>query len=257
MIAAMNGRTTKPDPICTGQKRQQRIGRTAYAYAKVLHEKRMIKRMKRNRSMEGDAAEALEAATPMPPNVSPEEFERFYELISCETTADVMKTAEEFGENGLLTEGVVAAAHAMLEEAKKRRDDERVIKSLQGVLQFLVQLYQKYNSPPSLSVIDNVIREWQIMAEKGETTQENMKEIVRRVAKEGNVELAELAGAVDGFKASMDEQDSQFDRQEEELRNSPEGVSDEVDEELTQMRTMRLAAKEQMILVGKMVKEIM
>ena len=43
------------------------------------------------------------------------------------------------------------------------------------------------------------------------------------MAKEGNVELAELAGAVDGFKASMDEQDAQFEQQEAELRSRPEG----------------------------------
>lgn len=207
--------------------------------------------------MEEDAINAYNNATPMPPNVAPEEFERFYQLISCETTEEVIAKAEEFGQQGLLTEGVVAASHAMLEESKKRNDDERVIASLQGVLSFLVQLYQKYNAPPTLGVIDNIIREWQIMAEKGETKDEKMKEIVRRVAKEGNVELAELAGAVDGFKASMDEQDVQFEQQEAELRSRPEGVTPEVDEELTQMRTMRLAAKEQMVLVGKMVKEIM
>jgi len=207
--------------------------------------------------MEEDAINAYNNATPMPPNVAPEEFERFYQLISCETTEEVIAKAEEFGQQGLLTEGVVAASHAMLEESKKRNDDERVIASLQGVLSFLVQLYQKYNAPPTLGVIDNIIREWQIMAEKGETTDEKMKEIVRRVAKEGNVELAELAGAVDGFKASMDEQDVQFEQQEAELRSRPEGVTPEVDEELTQMRTMRLAAKEQMVLVGKIVKEIM
>ena len=206
--------------------------------------------------VEEDAMDAYNNASPVPPNVAPEEFERFYQLISCETTEEVIAKAEEFGKQGLLTEGVVAASHAMLEESKKRKDDERVIASLQGVLNFLVQLYQKYNAPPTLGVIDNIVREWQIMAEKGETTDEKMKEVVRRVAKEGNVELAELAGAVDGFKASMDEQDAQFEQQEAELRSRPEGVAPEVEEELTQMRTMRMAAKEQMVLVGKMVKEI-
>ena len=206
--------------------------------------------------VEEDAMDAYNNASPVPPNVAPEEFERFYQLISCETTEEVIAKAEEFGKQGLLTEGVVAASHAMLEESKKRKDDERVIASLQGVLNFLVQLYQKYNAPPTLGVIDNIVREWQIMAEKGETTDEKMKEVVRRVAKEGNVELAELAGAVDGFKASMDEQDAQFEQQEAELRSRPEGIAPEVEEELTQMRTMRMAAKEQMVLVGKMVKEI-
>ena len=81
-----------------------------------------------------------------------------------------------------------------------------------------------------------------------------MKEIVQKVAKEGNVELAELAGAVDGFKASMDEQDVQFEQQEEELRSRSEGVTPEVDEELTALngdwpRRSRWFA-------GKMVKEI-
>ena len=223
---------------------------------KINKTKRMKNIITKN-GMEEDAINAYNNASPMPPNVAPEEFERFYQLISCETTEEVIAKAEEFGEQGVLTEGVVAAAHAMLEESKKRNDDERVIASLQGVLSFLVQLYQKYNAPPTLGVIDNIIREWQIMAEKGETTDEKMKEIAQTIAKEGNVELAELAGAVDGFKASMDEQDVQFEQQEEELRSRPEGVTPEVDEELTQMRTMRLAAKEQMFLVGKMVKEIM
>ena len=70
-----------------------------------------------------------------------------------------------------------------------------------------------------------------------------MKEIVQKVAKEGNVELAELAGAVDGFKASMDEQDVQFEQQEEELRSRSEGVTPEVDEELAQMRTITIGSE--------------
>lgn len=252
MMNAMMIRTKQKSTIFTtmmNKKQQRKMNKT----------KRMMRRniIVTKSGMEEDAIDAYNNASPMPPNVAPEEFERFYQLISCETTEEVIAKAEEFGEQGVLTEGVVAAAHAMLEESKKRNDDERVIASLQGVLSFLVQLYQKYNAPPTLGVIDNIIREWQIMAEKGETTDEKMKEIVQTVAKEGNVELAELAGAVDGFKASMDEQDVQFEQQEEELRSRPEGVTPEVDEELTQMRTMRLAAKEQMVLVGKMVKEIM
>ena len=111
----------------------------------------------------------------------------------------------------------------MLEESKKRKDDERVIASLQGVLNFLVQLCQKYNAPPTLGVIDNIVEVANHGGEGRKATDEKMKEvIVRRVAKEGNVELAELAGAVDGFKASMDEQDAQFEQQEAELRSRPD-----------------------------------
>jgi len=260
MMNAMMMRTTTRSSSANHHHHHRAFSRTMMnkkQQRKMIKTKRMKNIIVTKSGMEEDAIDAYNNASPMPPNVAPEEFERFYQLISCETTEEVIAKAEEFGEQGVLTEGVVAAAHAMLEESKKRNDDERVIASLQGVLSFLVQLYQKYNAPPTLGVIDNIIREWQIMAEKGETTDEKMKEIVQTVAKEGNVELAELAGAVDGFKASMDEQDVQFEQQEEELRSRPEGVTPEVDEELTQMRTMRLAAKEQMVLVGKMVKEIM
>ena len=120
------------------------------AFSRTMMNKKQQRKMKKTKrmkniivtksGMEEDAIDAYNNASPMPPNVAPEEFERFYQLISCETTEEVIAKAEEFGEQGVLTEGVVAAAHAMLEESKKRNDDERVIASLQGVLSFLVQL---------------------------------------------------------------------------------------------------------------------
>ena len=77
--------------------------------------------------MEEDAIDAYNNASPMPPNVAPEEFERFYQLISCETTEEVIAKAEEFGQQGVLTEGVVAGARDVgrIKEKERRRTSHR------------------------------------------------------------------------------------------------------------------------------------
>ena len=77
--------------------------------------------------------DAYNNASPVPPNVAPEEFERFYQLISCETTEEVIAKAEEFGKQGLLTEGVVVAVRRDVgrieEKERTTNESSRVYKA--------------------------------------------------------------------------------------------------------------------------------
>ena len=59
------------------------------------------------------------------------------------------------------TEGLLEAAHAALEQAKERSgatDGERVVESLQGLCNYLLELFEQNNAPPALKLVDEVRR---------------------------------------------------------------------------------------------------
>ena len=66
--------------------------------------------------------EAVGASTPAPEDVSPDEFARFYGLLQCADVAEVEKKCLEMIQAGELTEGVLKAGFAVLEQATARGD---------------------------------------------------------------------------------------------------------------------------------------
>lgn len=78
------------------------------------------------------AWDAARNASPVPENVTPEDFNLFMSLLQSETPEEVEQKAVVMARAGDLTEGVVEAGFATLQQAKEREGtDERVIASLQ------------------------------------------------------------------------------------------------------------------------------
>ena len=78
------------------------------------------------------AWDAARNASPVPENVTPEDFNLFMSLLQSETPEEVEHKAVAMAQAGDLTEGVVEAGFATLQQAKEREGtDGRVIASLQ------------------------------------------------------------------------------------------------------------------------------
>ena len=67
--------------------------------------------------------EAIGASVPAPEDVSPDEFARFYALLQCADVAEVEKKCLEMIQANELTEGVLKAGFAVLEQATARGDE--------------------------------------------------------------------------------------------------------------------------------------
>ena len=64
------------------------------------------------------------------------EFQRFYHLLESQSFEEVEAKTLELVKNGELTEGLLQAAIATLEQAQQRQD-ERVLPTLSGLCNYL------------------------------------------------------------------------------------------------------------------------
>jgi hypothetical protein len=71
----------------------------------------------------------VDDAVPVPDGVSPEDFQKFLALLNSRDIAEVEAKTLELVKNGELTEEVLKAAFATLEQAQQRKD-EQIIPSL-------------------------------------------------------------------------------------------------------------------------------
>lgn len=76
-----------------------------------------------------DLQDILVDAVPAPSGVSPEDFKKFLGLLNSRNIAEVEAKTLEMVKRGELTEEVLEAAFATLEQAQERQD-ERIIPSL-------------------------------------------------------------------------------------------------------------------------------
>ena len=70
-------------------------------------------------------------AAAVPPDVSPEDFNAFYRLLDSADAEQVEAKVKALVEGGGLTEGVLKAAFATLEQAQSRNDKPEIVASLQ------------------------------------------------------------------------------------------------------------------------------
>jgi hypothetical protein len=78
----------------------------------------------------------VNAAAAVPPDVSPEDFNAFYRLLDSADAEQVEAKVKALVEGGGLTEGVLKAAFATLEQAQSRKDDPQIVASLQVRFEF-------------------------------------------------------------------------------------------------------------------------
>lgn len=92
---------------------------------------------RRSSSGDGDQiADVVASSRRVPENCVPEDFHRFLNLIDSESPEEVQRKAISLMESGELTEGVLEAAFATLEQAKEKDregtdDGKNVVASLQ------------------------------------------------------------------------------------------------------------------------------
>ena len=76
-------------------------------------------------------------------------------VVDSQSWEEVQGKALQMVHNGELTEGVVKAGHAVLEEARNRNEDPRIISSLEDAVGLLSSAFQmQMTAPPGLRVAD-------------------------------------------------------------------------------------------------------
>ena len=205
-----------------------------------------------------ELGQAVKSASPVPENVTPEDFNRFLSLVNSQSPEEVERKAAALAQAGELTESVLEAGFATLEQAKNREDtDERVIASLQGLCNFLLELYQQINTPTALKLIDEFV---QLM--KPDQDDSTNEEAVRSAMEhkflaEDNTKggVIEFIRSVDGFLESMREQDAEFEEQCK-LSIDTGDMTGEQREQLDQFLSLRRAAVQQMKTIRRIAQKI-
>ena len=149
--------------------------------------------------------EAIGASVPAPEDVSPDEFARFYALLQCADVAEVEKKCLEMIQAGELTEGVLKAGFAVLEQATAR-GDEKVIPTLTGLCQYLLEMYQRLAAPPALVLVDQFVQ----LLDDEEKVLAAMRTAL--LAEDAEIDLAKFLEAVAEFLVAIETQDAEFER---------------------------------------------
>jgi len=79
---------------------------------------------------------------------------KFYTLVDSKTWEEVQEKAIELVQTGELTEGVVKAGEAVLTEATKRKEDPRILGSLEDAVGLLSSAMAIVKAPPGLRLAD-------------------------------------------------------------------------------------------------------
>lgn len=103
------------------------------------------------------ARAALEAATPAPKEASQEDFGKFLQVVQAGAWEEVEAGVRSLSRQGALTEGVLTAGGAMLENALAQGEDPRVVDSLRRVMALMVSEYERANAPPDLVAIMDIV----------------------------------------------------------------------------------------------------
>jgi len=185
--------------------------------------------------------EAVGASVPAPEDVSPDEFARFYALLQCADVAEVEKKCLEMIQAGELTEGVLKAGFAVLEQATAR-GDEKVIPTLTGLCQYLLEMYQRLAAPPALVLVDQFVQ----LLDDEEKVLAAMRAAL--LAEDAEIDLAKFLEAVAEFLVAIETQDAEFERDYAQMGDN---LTPEQLEQVGQMRTMRAGAKAQMLEVQR------
>ena len=144
-----------------------------------------------------DIKSVVDGAASVPGGVSPVEFQRFYHLLESQSFEEVEAKTLELVKNGELTEGLLQAAIATLEQAQQRQD-ERVLPTLSGLCNYLMEVYQQNNVPSALALVDRFV---QLM--RSDRDAETNRSVVRdAMTARLLVEDAEIG--VDEFLSSVD-----------------------------------------------------
>mmetsp|Transcript_24937 Transcript_24937/g.78983 ORF Transcript_24937/g.78983 Transcript_24937/m.78983 type:complete len:275 (+) Transcript_24937:1165-1989(+) len=191
------------------------------------------------------AKEALDQAQAVPQEVSQDDMNKFYRIVSHPEWDDVQAEVNALVEAGELTEGVLEAAFMVMERCKETGESEDVLASITNVVQLVLGALSQQNASPAIRLVDQCSK---IMAEDPENGLALCETVVREALTVSPEELNKesfLAEMKDLFMTA-DRSDLAFYSQAEEWRKtaSPEELA-----QLDQMEEMRKGARKQMELV--------
>ena len=158
-----------------------------------------------------DIKSVVDGAASVPGGVSPVEFQRFYHLLESQSFEEVEAKTLELVKNGELTEGLLQAAIATLEQAQQRQD-ERVLPTLSGLCNYLMEVYQQNNVPSALALVDRFV---QLMRSDrdAETNRSVVRDAMtaRLLVEDAEIGVDEFLSSVDNYLAAMEAQDNDFE----------------------------------------------
>lgn len=202
-----------------------------------------------------DIKSAVDGAASVPDGVSPVEFQRFYHLLESQSFEEVEAKTLELVKNGELSEGLLQAALATLEQAQ-RKQDERVLPTLSGLCNYLIEVYQQNNVPRELALVDGFVQ--LIRSDRdAETNRSVVKDAMtaRLLVEDAEIGVAEFLSSVEKYLAAMEEQDNEFEEGYSRLVEEG-GMTDVQKDQLDQMRHLRAEAKGHMRLVRAIAGEL-
>ena len=202
-----------------------------------------------------DIKTAVDGAASVPDGVSPIEFQRFYHLLESQSFEEVEAKTLELVKNGELSEGLLQAALATLEQAQ-RKQDERVLPTLSGLCNYLIEVYQQNNVPRELALVDGFVQ--LIRSDRdAETNRSVVKDAMtaRLLVEDAEIGVAEFLSSVEKYLAAMEEQDIEFEEGYSRLVEEG-GMTDVQKDQLDQMRHLRAEAKGHMRLVRAIAGEL-
>lgn len=202
-----------------------------------------------------DIKSAVDGAASVPDGVSPVEFQRFYHLLESQSFEEVEAKTLELVKNGELSEGLLQAALATLEQAQ-RKQDERVLPTLSGLCNYLIEVYQQNNVPRELALVDGFVQ--LIRSDRdAETNRSVVKDAMtaRLLVEDAEIGVAEFLSSVEKYLAAMEEQDIEFEEGYSRLVEEG-GMTDVQKDQLDQMRHLRAEAKGHMRLVRAIAGEL-
>ena len=202
-----------------------------------------------------DIKSVVDGAASVPGGVSPVEFQRFYHLLESRSFEEVEAKTLELVKNGELTEGLLQAAIATLEQAQQRQD-ERVLPTLSGLCNYLMEVYQQNNVPSALALVDRFV---QLMRSDrdAETNRSVVRDAMtaRLLVEDAEIGVDEFLSSVDNYLAAMEAQDNDFEEGYSRLVEEG-GMTDAQKDQFDQMRRLRAEAKGHMRLVRAIAGEL-
>lgn len=202
-----------------------------------------------------DIKSVVDGAASVPDGVSPVEFQRFYHLLESQSFEEVEAKTLELVKNGELSEGLLQAALATLEQAQ-RKQDERVLPTLSGLCNYLIEVYQQNNVPRALALVDGFVQ--LIRSDRdAETNRSVVKDAMtaRLLDEDAEIGVAEFLSSVEKYLAAMEEQDNEFEEGYSRLVEEG-GMTDAQKDQFDQMRHLRAEAKGHMRLVRAIAGEL-
>jgi len=146
---------------------------------------------------------------------------KFYEVVDSVSWEEVQNKALKMVQNGEMTEGVVLAGEAVLQEAQRRKEDPQIISSLENALGLLSSAVQMVNAPPGLRLCDECAN-MMIAAGSPEAAEDRVRERLKEGFADPELDVTpeSLLQDIAGFISNIKQQEEQFQEMAQQLMAS-------------------------------------